>query len=48
MIALADERARPAGALTARMPPPTALEEVSMDLFEWLLKVWQDDWLAPN
>jgi hypothetical protein len=34
--------------LTARTTPPTLLEEVSMDLFEWLLKVWEHDWLAPN
>jgi len=24
------------------------IAEVSMDLFEWLLRLWQDDWLAPN
>jgi hypothetical protein len=35
-------------ALTARTTLPTVIAEVSMDLFEWLLRLWQDDWLAPN
>jgi hypothetical protein len=41
-------RAVVGGALTARTSPLTLTVEVSMDLFEWLLKFWQDDWLAPS